>query len=51
MCCGMVDDNDSNGKQLENCLKSLIMDQLETHELWEIDDCICLLFDLGYSEE
>lgn len=38
-------------QRLENSLKNLVMDQLETHELWEIDDCVRFLFGLSLNEE
>jgi len=51
MCSRKEEDRIPKDKRLENSLKNLVMDQLETHELWEIDDCVRILFDLSLKEE
>ena len=51
MCSRKEEDSIPKEDRLENSLNNLIMDQLETHELWEIDDCVRILFDLSFKEE
>lgn len=51
MCSRKGEDSIHKDKQLENSLKKLVMDQIETHELWEIDECMRILFDLSLNEE
>ena len=51
MCSRKGEDSIPKDKQLENSLKKLVMDQIETHELWEIDYCMRILFDLSLNEE
>jgi hypothetical protein len=43
------DDSVLKEKRLEGCLKNLVADQLETYELWEIDDGLLFLFDLTFK--
>lgn len=51
MCSRNEEDSIPKEKRLENSLKNLVMDQFETHELWEIDDCVRILFDISLNEE
>lgn len=51
MCSRKGEDSIPKDKQLENSLKKLVMDQIETHALWEIDECMRILFDLSLNEE
>lgn len=44
------DDKTPKEKQLEDSLMSIVKDQLETQELWEIDECVRILFELSYEE-
>lgn len=37
-------------KEMDGRLESIILEQFETEELWEIDDCIKLLFDLSQGK-
>lgn len=37
-------------KEMNGRLESIILEQFETEELWEIDDCIKLLFDLSHGK-
>ena len=37
-------------KQMEDGLIAIVKSQLETHELWEIDDCVRILFELIHEE-
>lgn len=51
MCSRKEEDSVPKDKQLENSLKNLVINQLEMYELWEIDDCVRILFDLSHNEE
>lgn len=44
------EDNTPKKKQLEDGLISIVKTQLETHELWEIDECVRILFELSHEE-
>ena len=33
--------------KLEDCLRDVILNQIVTRELWEIDECVHFLFDLN----
>lgn len=49
MCC-QEEKNIARAKEMERRLESIIFEQFETEELWEIDDCIKLLFDLSHGK-
>ena len=51
MCSRKDEDRIPKEKQLESSLRNLVMDQFEMHELWEIDDCVRILFDLSLNDE
>lgn len=44
------EDNTPKEKQLEDGLIAIIKEQLETHELWEMDECVRILFELNHKE-
>ena len=47
MNCQSEHENMFKEKELEDCLRDILLNQDETHELWEIDECVRLLFDLS----
>ena len=50
MCLQQEEYNPHKDKHLEEGLLSIVRAQLETYELWEIDDCVRILFELGNGE-
>ena len=51
MCRRQEEDNTPKEKQLEDGLIAIVKAQLETHKLWEIDECVRILFDLSHEEK
>lgn len=50
MCRRQEEDNTPKEKQLEDGLIAIVKAQLETHKLWEIDECVRILFELSHEE-
>lgn len=50
MCRRQEEDNAPKERQLEDGLLSIVKVQLETHELWEIDECVRTMFELSHEE-
>lgn len=44
------EDNTPKEKQLEDGIIAIVKAQLETHELWEIDECVRILLELSHEE-
>ena len=49
MCQQKEKENTPKEKQLKDGLISIVKAQFETHELWEIDECVRLLFELSHE--
>ena len=50
MCRQQEEDKTHKEKQFEDGLRSIVNAQLEAHELWEIDECVRILFELSHEE-
>lgn len=50
MCQPQDKDSTPKEKRLKNGLISIVKAQFETHELWEIDECVRILFELSHEE-
>lgn len=40
-------ENTPHENKLEDCLRDVVLNQIVSHELWEIDECVRFLFDLS----
>lgn len=51
MCCRKEEEDIVLKEQLhKHDLQSLIINQFETHEIWEIDDCVRFLLEMNHRE-